>query len=111
MLCPKCGKKLPDNAAMCKKCGTVFKTVSSSNETAEYIKKEREKDELRQKNLEKKKEKKSKKPPKEPRDKSKTIKVLAIIAIVCAVVGAVFACLIQFGVFDNRIVPAFSQVS
>lgn len=102
MLCPKCGKKLPDNAAMCKKCGTVFKTVSSSNETAEYIKKEREKDELRQKNLEKKKEKKSKKPPKEPRDKSKTIKVLAIIAIVCAVVGAVFACLIQFGVFDKK---------
>ncbi len=102
MLCPKCGKNLPDNAAMCKKCGTVFKTVSSSNETAEYIKKEREKDELRQKNLEKKKEKKSKKPKKEPGDKSKTIKVLAIIAIVCAVVGAVFACLIQFGVFDKK---------
>ena len=28
--------------------------------------------------------------------------MLAIIAIVCAVVGAVFACLIQFGVFDKK---------
>lgn len=105
MLCPKCGKNLPDNAAICKKCGTVFKTTNTSSDTAEYIKKEREKDELRQRNLEKKrekKEKKAKKPTKEPADKSKIIKTLAVIVIVCAVIGAVFACLIQFGVFDKK---------
>lgn len=106
MVCPKCGKNLPDNAAMCKKCGTVFKTADSLDETAEYIKKEREKDELRQKSLdkklEKKKEKEAKKQPKQPIDKKKIIKITTIISAVCLVVAIILICFVQFGVFDKK---------
>ena len=42
MLCPKCGKQIPDNAAVCKKCGEVFKVNTNNSQTLDYINKEKE---------------------------------------------------------------------
>ncbi len=41
MKCPECGKVLPDNAANCKKCGTVFKENKGSAEMEAFLKKEK----------------------------------------------------------------------
>ncbi len=41
MICSKCGKKLPDNAVKCNKCGEIFREISKNNETEEFLKKEK----------------------------------------------------------------------
>ena len=51
MVCPQCGKKLPDNAVKCNKCGKIFKEVKKISETDELLKKEKQKAEEKAKKL------------------------------------------------------------
>ena len=56
MFCPNCGKKLPDNAVKCNKCGEEFRQEVKNTETDDFLKKEKEKAEIKAKKLEKKAE-------------------------------------------------------
>lgn len=56
MICPKCGKKLPDSAVKCNKCGEVFKEIKKNKETEEFLKKEKLKASERAEKLNQKKE-------------------------------------------------------
>ncbi len=93
MVCPECGKKLPDNAVKCNKCGKVFREVKKNSETDEYLKKQKQKDEERAKKIREKNAKKSEENPtgNERRKKLKKVIILcAVIAVIAAVSAAVF---------------------
>lgn len=80
MICPDCGKKLPENAAKCNKCGYVFREIKKNSDTDDYLKKEKEK-------AAKKAEKKSKK---KPVDRKKILKIVIPIAAVVLAASTVF---------------------
>lgn len=54
MYCPNCGKKLPQNAVKCNKCGTELRQLTKNTETEEFLKKEKEKADLKAKKLQEK---------------------------------------------------------
>ncbi|MGN1479930.1 MAG: zinc ribbon domain-containing protein, partial [Acutalibacteraceae bacterium] len=98
MLCPKCGKQIPDNAAVCKKCGEVFKVNNNNSQTLDYINKEKEKAQKRAEKLnEKQKSKSAKQKSKKPVNKRSV--VLIIVAAVL-VLAATAALLIHFDVIS-----------
>ena len=98
MLCPKCGKQIPDNAAVCKKCGEVFKVNKNNSQTLDYINKEKEKAQKRADKLnEKQKAKSAKQNAKKPVNK-KLIAVIIIAAVLLLVGAAVL--LIHFDVIS-----------
>ena len=98
MLCPKCGKQIPDNAAVCKKCGEVFKVNTNNSRTLDYINKEKEKAQKRAEKLnEKQKSKSANKKSKKPVNK-KLIAVIVIAAVVLAAAAAFL--LIHFDVIS-----------
>ncbi len=89
MICPKCGKKLPQNAVKCNKCGEIFKEIKKSSETDEFLKKEKEKaDEKAKKLSEKKTRELEKAAAKDPQKSAKIKKVLKIVIPCVAVVTA-----------------------
>ena len=93
MVCPECGKKLPDNAVKCNKCGKVFREVKKNSETDEYLKKQKQKDEEKAKKIREKNAKKSEENlnRNERRKKLKKVIILcAVIAVIAAVSAAVF---------------------
>lgn len=98
MLCPKCGKQIPDNAAVCKKCGEVFKVNNNNSQTLDYINKEKEKAQKRAEKLSaKQKSKSAKQKSKKPANK-KLIAVI-VIAVILLVAAAAFL-LIHFDVIS-----------
>lgn len=90
MICPKCGKELPDNAANCKKCGTVFKENKGNAEMDAYLKKEKEKAKEKNEKLKKRKGK--------PVNKG----LVAGITVPVVIVGVVLALLFHFNIIGSR---------
>lgn len=93
MLCPQCGKNLPDNAVKCNKCGNVFREVKKNTETDEFLKKEKQKAEEKAKKLSEKNARKSEENPqkKERGKKLKKVMISCVAAVLAAAVGtAVF---------------------
>lgn len=89
MICPECGKKLPDNAVKCNKCGKVFKEAVKSSETEEYLKKEKEKAAVKAQKLSEKKLKDNQKSAsKNPEKNAKAKKILKIVIPCVAVLLA-----------------------
>ena len=98
MLCPKCGKQIPDNAAVCKKCGEVFKVNNNNSQTLDYINKEKEKAQKRAEKLNaKQKAKSAKQKSKKPVNKRSV--VLIIVAAVL-VLAAAAVLLIHFDIIS-----------
>ncbi|MBQ8782689.1 MAG: zinc-ribbon domain-containing protein [Clostridia bacterium] len=91
MNCPNCGKELPDNAAKCKKCGTVFKENKGNAEMDAYLKKEKEKAAKKNQKLEKKSGKRSV-------NKGLIIGIAAGVAVVAAALILLF----HFGIIGSR---------
>lgn len=81
MICPECGKKLPENAVKCNKCGKVFKEVKTGGENDEFLKKEKEKAASKAKKLSEKNQNKEE-------NSKKTRKALKIIIPCIAVIVA-----------------------
>lgn len=89
MICPKCGKTLPENAVKCNKCGEIFKEVKKNSETDEFLKKEKEKADEKAKKLKEKRTKEIEKAAsKDPVKAAKTKKILKIVIPCVAVVIA-----------------------
>lgn len=94
MFCPNCGKKLPDNAVKCNKCGEEFRQEVKNTETDDFLKKEKEKAEIKAKKLEKKAG------SKKAGDSGKIKKIIIICAAVILVAAAVVGILFLTGVID-----------
>ena len=85
MFCPNCGKKLPENAVNCKKCGLEIRQILKNTEAEDFFKKEKEKADMKaQKLKEKSKGGKS--------DSVKKIIIIcaAVLALAAVIVGILF---------------------
>lgn len=96
MICPDCGKKLPDNAVKCNKCGKTFKQQIKNTETDDFLKKEKEKAEIRAVKLQQKNEKR--------RNRKPVNKKAIIIACAAVALAAVITVIVLFatGVFSFK---------
>ncbi len=94
MVCPECGKNLPQNAVKCNKCGKVFKEIKKNTETDEFLKKEKEKSQkLREKKLK----------AKENSEKNKKILKILIPCVAVALAVAVAVAMIVNGINKKRL--------
>ena len=89
MVCPQCGKKLPDNAVKCNKCGKIFKEVKKISETDELLKKEKQKAEEKAKKLSEKNAEKLKENAKKNSGKKRTVGIIiSCVAVLLAAAAA-----------------------
>ncbi len=88
MYCSNCGKKLPENAVKCKKCGCEIRQVVKNTENDDFLKKEKEKAELKAQKLQEK-------AGKDSGQKQKPVKKIiiccaAVILVAAIAVGVLF---------------------